>query len=72
MRFDVKIDMKPADHEQIMEIYSVYFPKKSVPVDLIKRVEEHKFTPAQFIDEFRQHIKNQDMSDEELFTPFLK
>jgi len=72
MRFDVKIDMKPADHEQIMEIYSVYFPKKNVPVDLIKRVEEHKFTPAQFIDEFRQHIKNQDMSDEELFTPFLK
>lgn len=71
MRFDVKIDMKPADHEQIMEIYSVYFPKKNVPVALIKRVEEHKFTPAQFIDEFRQHIKNQDMSDEELFTPFL-
>ncbi len=71
MRFDVKIDMKPADHDQIIEIYSVYFPKKTVPVELIKKIKEHTWTPAAFIDEFRQHIKNPDVSDEELFEVFM-
>jgi len=71
MRFDVRIDMKPADHHQIQTIFKVYFPKRVVPEQLIKTIPEHKFTPAYFIDEFRQHIKNPDITDEEIFAPFL-
>jgi len=57
MRFDVKIDMKPADHDQMIEIFKVFFPKRDVPIDIIKSIPEHIFTPAQFIDQFREHIK---------------
>ncbi len=71
MRFDVKIDMKPADHDQIIEIFKVFFPKREVPFDIIKSIPEHIFTPAQFIDQFREHIKNTDLTTEELFEPFL-
>jgi len=70
MRFDVKIDMKPADHHQIISIWKVYFPKREVPTELIKSIPEHKYTPAQFIDEFRQYIKTQDISDEEILSQF--
>jgi hypothetical protein len=71
MRFDVKIDMKPADHDQMIEIFKVFFPKRDVPIELIKSIPEHIFTPAQFIDQFREHIKNSDLTIEELFEPFL-
>jgi chaperone BCS1 len=71
MRFDVKIEMKPADYDQITEIYSVYFPRRKVPLEKIKAIPEYKYTPAMFIDCFRQYIKNPDFTDEELFADFL-
>lgn len=71
MRFDVKIDMKPADHDQISEIYSIYFKKRKIPIELISKIETHKYTPAMFIDCFRQHIKNSEISDLEILSEFL-
>jgi len=71
MRFDVKIDMKATDHDQMIEIFRVFFPKRELPIELIKSIPEHKFTPAQFIDQFREHIKNSDLTSQELFEPFL-
>jgi ATPase family associated with various cellular activities (AAA) len=71
MRFDVKIEMRPADHDQITEIYSIYFPRRKMPLERIKQIPEYKYTPAMFIDCFRQYIKNPDFTDEELFADFL-
>jgi SpoVK/Ycf46/Vps4 family AAA+-type ATPase len=71
MRFDVKINMKKSSIDQIIEMYSVYFSRRTVPLDLIKQIPEYKYTPAMFIDCFRQHIKNPDITDEELFADFL-
>lgn len=71
MRFDVKIDMKPADHHQIQEIFQVYFKNRKCPIDLIKTIPEHKYTPARFISEFRQYIKNSDATEQEIFSAFL-
>jgi hypothetical protein len=71
MRFDVKINMRPATTDQILEIYSVYFPKRKIPIELIKQIPEYKYTPAEFIDCFRNHIKNTCIEDEELFSEFI-
>ena len=71
MRFDVKINMKKSSTDQIIEMYSVYFSRRTIPLELIKQIPEHKYTPAMFIDCFRQYIKNPDFTDEELFADFL-
>jgi len=71
MRFDVKIDMKPADHDQIEEIFKIFFPKRDVPIDIIKSIKPHVHTPAKFIDVFREYRRNIDVTNEELFSEFI-
>jgi ATPase family associated with various cellular activities (AAA) len=71
MRFDVLIDMKPADHDQIKEIFQVYFKNRKCPIKLIETIPKHVYTPAKFISEFRQYIKNPDVTDEQIFAAFL-
>lgn len=69
-RFDVKIEMKRCDYHQINMIYNNFY-KRNVPSELLNRISEDKWTPADII----FHIKNfmfGNYSDEIILDKFLE
>ena len=69
-RFDVKIEMKAADHYQINEIFNRFFHRYPSP-DIVARIPEYRFTPASFIARFRSFLLENTMDDESIFAPFM-
>ncbi len=70
-RFDIKIEMKPADHYQIEQIYQTFF-ERSLNHENLKRIKEYKYTPAQFIFKFAEYIMNPNASDDEILGEFYE
>ena len=68
-RFDVRITFKLSDHYQLNKIYNKFF-QRNIPKDLIKRIEENKFTPAQFIFTIKDYI-SEDFADDIILQDFL-
>ena len=56
-RFDVKINMKKCDHYQIKTIYDK-FVKKSIDNDVLNKIREDQFTPAEIIFHLMNYIKS--------------
>lgn len=68
-RFDIKIEMKPADHYQISEIYKTFF-ERPIDEEKLKKIPQHKYTPAQFIFKFAEFIIDPNASDDEILNEF--
>jgi DNA replication protein DnaC len=69
-RFDVKIEMKPADRHQFQEMYTKYF-RQRIPEDLLLRIREYKYVPATVLTRFARYI-HQNETPEEILSPFLE
>lgn len=70
-RFDVRIEMKAANHYQIQEIFERFF-ERQLSLDIIKRIPEYTYTPATFIARFRGFLMESNVSDEEIMEPFFE
>jgi len=68
-RFDVKIDMKLCDRYQINCIYRK-FMNRDVPEDILARISEDTFAPANIIFRVKDYICS-DLSDEAILEPFI-
>jgi hypothetical protein len=69
-RFDVRITFKLANHYQLNKIYNKFF-ERNIPNDLIIRIKENKFTPAQFIFTIKDYISD-NYSDEIILQDFIE
>lgn len=69
-RFDVRITFQLADHYQLNKIYSKFF-QRQIPKNLLSRIQEYKYTPAQFIFTVKDYI-SEDYSDEIILENFLE
>jgi DNA replication protein DnaC len=69
-RFDVKIEMKPADHHQFQEMYFKYF-KERIPEEVITKIPEYKFVPATVLTRLARYI-HQKGTSEEILRPFME
>ena len=68
-RFDVRITFKLSDHYQLNKIYNKFF-QRNIPHSLIKRIQENKFTPAQFIFTIKDYL-SEDFTDDIILEDFL-
>lgn len=69
-RFDVKIELKFCDHYQMNAIYHKIL-NRDIPLALMKRIPEDKFSPASLIFHVKNYIFVPDTPDEEILAPFL-
>lgn len=69
-RFDVKIEMKPADHHQFQEMYYKYF-KERIPKDIIDKIPEYTFVPATVLARLALYI-HRNATVDEVLSPFIK
>ena len=70
-RFDVKIEFKKCDHYQMNKIYQT-FMKREIPQNILQKIPEDIFTPANFIFHIKDYISDEDASDEEILQKFFK
>lgn len=69
-RFDVKIEMKPADHHQFQEMYCKYF-KERIPDDIMNKIPEYTFVPATVLARLALYI-HRNATVDEILSPFIK
>jgi flagellar biosynthesis GTPase FlhF len=69
-RVNLKIEMRPADHYQISNIFKTFF-NRDINEELLKRIPEYKHVPAEFIFHFANYIMVSNDNDLELLEPFL-
>jgi hypothetical protein len=69
-RFDVKIEMKPADHHQFQEMYCKYF-KERIPDDVMNKIPEYTFVPATVLARLALYI-HRNATVDEILSPFIK
>lgn len=69
-RFDVKIEMKAADHDQMNDIYERFF-SRSIPEHIIQKIPEYKFTPATLISKFREYLLEPNTDDMIILDSFM-
>jgi len=72
-RFDLKIHMSRCDHYQMNTIYNKLM-KRNIPSNLLKKIQENKYTPTQFIFNIKDHISdtNDTNSDANILDFFIK
>jgi SpoVK/Ycf46/Vps4 family AAA+-type ATPase len=71
-RFDIKIDMKLCDHYQIQCIYNKIM-RRFVPTNLINRIKEDRWTPANIIFRILNYVKSDSRDNDILILePFLE
>lgn len=68
-RFDVKIEFRKCDHYQFQCIYKKFF-NREIKKELLQKIKEDEFTPAQFIFHIKDYLL-EDMTDEEILDRFL-
>lgn len=69
-RFDVKIDMKKCDRYQFQKMYQKFIGRP-IPEELLEKMSEDKFTPAQFIFHIKDYI-SEDYEDSVILERFLE
>lgn len=71
-RFDVRIEMRAANHHQLTQIYERFF-SRLLPAELLQKIPEYKYTPAQFISRFRGFLlgNHSELDDKEVLEPFF-
>ena len=70
-RFDVKIELKLADHYQIQSIYQKFLNRR-IPDALLARIPENKYAPASVIFHIKDYLFAAEVSDEEILARFME
>jgi hypothetical protein len=68
-RFDIKIEMKSCDHYQIQQIFHRFFHRQ-ISSEILLKIPENQFTPAEIIFHFVNGIYTHDTPDSEIMSPF--
>lgn len=69
-RVDSLIEMKKSDHTQIKKMFK-RFISRDIDINVLNKIEEHKWVPAKIIFRLKEFIKRTDLTDEEILSPFL-
>lgn len=69
-RFDVKIELRKADHYQIKAMY-LKFIEREIPAEILERVPEYTYTCATIIAQLQQFIMCKDVEDSIIMEPFI-
>ena len=69
-RFDVKINLKSATHEQIIEMYRNFFEREP-NIEIINKISEDKYKMATFESVFSNYLNKPEFKDEDLFRNFI-
>jgi len=69
-RFDCLIELKLANHYQISKIYKKILDR-DIPIELLNKIEEYKYSPADFIHNFMEYIIVNDTPDENILEKYL-
>jgi len=69
-RMDLKIKMQKSDHYQIKKIFK-RFIERDIDEDILKKIEENMFTPAEIINRMRNCFKQKKLTDKEIMEQFL-
>lgn len=69
-RFDVKIELKLADHYQINSIFKKMI-SRDIPLELLEKIPENKFSPATIIYHIKEYIFKADATNEEILGKFI-
>lgn len=69
-RFDIVLELGCCDHFQISEIYKGMM-NREIDAEVLKRIPEYKYTPAQIIYHLKLYLFNNDKSDLEIFEKFV-
>jgi ATP-dependent 26S proteasome regulatory subunit len=70
-RVDVLIEFKLSDHYQIQQIFKS-MTGREINIDILKRIPEDKYPPADIIFEILKYMYMIDMKDEKILEPFLR
>ena len=70
-RFDLQIELLNADYSQIKMI-SKQFIEREPSANLLTRIKEYQYSPAEIIFQLKNYILNIHAPDEEIFEPFIK
>lgn len=70
-RFDIHIKLNYANHYQICMIFNKFFGR-NVAKDVLERIPENIFTPAQFIFRFKNYVLRAGATDEEIMNIFIR
>ncbi len=70
-RFDVKINLKTATHEQIISMYRNFFEKEP-NIEIINQISEDKYKMATFETVFSNYLTKPNFDDAELFKNFIE
>ena len=70
-RFDVKIELKLADHFQIQSIYQKFLNRR-IPDVLLARIPENKYAPASVIFHVKDYLFAAEVPDEEILARFME
>ncbi len=69
-RFDVKIELDCCDHYQIQTIYNKFL-NKTISTEILKKIPENVYTPADVIFRVKDFMFNKHISCEEILRPFI-
>ena len=70
-RFDVKIELKLADHYQIQSVYQKFLNRK-IPEALLARIPEGVFSPATVIFHIKDYLFDVEATDEAILSRFME
>jgi Cdc6-like AAA superfamily ATPase len=69
-RFDCLVELKYANHYQISKIYKRIL-NRTIPIELMKKIPEYKYSPADFIHHFIRFILNTpSITDDKILEKF--
>jgi AAA+ superfamily predicted ATPase len=69
-RFDVRIEMKKCNHYQISNIYKKFLDR-DLPPNLLYKIEENKYTPANIIFHIKDYLFVDDINDEDIINELI-
>lgn len=70
-RFDLHLELEAATRSQIQMIYNKFF-SRNIPEDMLKRIPERTYTPAQIIFKFKEYLHDATFIDADILQSFMQ
>ena len=70
-RVNMMIEMKKCDHYQIKKMFKRFIGRE-IDNDVLMKIPEDSFTPADIIEDLKMFIKQKDVSDSEIMENFMQ
>ena len=69
-RFNLKIELGACNHDQMNYIYK-NMRGQEIPTELLRRIPEKVFKPAEFIFHIKDYVRDPTLTDAEILEPFM-